>query len=80
MTTNETKNSIFGNVIYQYTRAQAIEDGEGLRLGAVGVDRHRAGGKYAVDVHREKPDARPGCARNAGKRFTLLGRLWFQVG
>jgi hypothetical protein len=27
MTTNETKNSTFGDVIYQYTRAQAIEDG-----------------------------------------------------
>jgi hypothetical protein len=27
MTTNETKNSLFGDVIYQYTRAQAIEDG-----------------------------------------------------
>ena len=27
MTTNETKNNIFGDVIYQYTRAQAIEDG-----------------------------------------------------
>lgn len=27
MTTNETKNSLFGNVIYQYSRAQAIEDG-----------------------------------------------------
>lgn len=27
MTTNETNNSPFGDVIYQYTRAQAIEDG-----------------------------------------------------
>ena len=27
MTTNETNNSTFGDVIYQYTRAQAIEDG-----------------------------------------------------
>ena len=27
MTTNETKNSTFGDVIYQYTRAQAIDDG-----------------------------------------------------
>jgi hypothetical protein len=27
MTTNETKNSLFGDVIYQYSRAQAIEDG-----------------------------------------------------
>ena len=27
MTTNETKNSPFGDVIYQYSRAQAIEDG-----------------------------------------------------
>ena len=27
MTTNETKNSPFGDVIYQHTRAQAIEDG-----------------------------------------------------
>ncbi len=27
MTTNETKDNLFGDVIYQYTRAQAIEDG-----------------------------------------------------
>ena len=27
MTTNEIKNSTFGPVVYQYTRAQAIEDG-----------------------------------------------------
>jgi hypothetical protein len=27
MTTNETNNSPFGDVIYQYSRAQAIEDG-----------------------------------------------------
>ena len=27
MTTNETKDGLFGDVIYQYTRAQAIEDG-----------------------------------------------------
>ena len=27
MTTNETNDSLFGDVIYQYTRAQAIEDG-----------------------------------------------------
>ena len=27
MTTNENKNSTFGPVVYQYTRAQAIEDG-----------------------------------------------------
>jgi len=27
MTTNETHDSLFGEVIYQYTRAQAIEDG-----------------------------------------------------
>ena len=27
MTKNETKNDVFGDVIYQYTRAQAIDDG-----------------------------------------------------
>lgn len=27
MTTNETKENIFGDVIHEYTRAQAIEDG-----------------------------------------------------
>jgi len=27
MTTNETKDSLFEDVIYQYTRAQAVEDG-----------------------------------------------------
>ena len=60
MTTNETKNSIFGDVIYQYTRAQAIEDGilidvSGNRPGSGNHLSHRRdGGRLGSVRHRAR--------------------------
>ena len=52
----------------------AVDDREALGLRAVRRNRHRAVGEDAVDVHREKPDARPAGTGDTGTRKPDTGK------
>lgn len=72
--TTQTNQSLFGDVIYAYTRKQALEDGE---LVDVSETAREAGIKFPVAMTRElyhgtiEPDAK---ATERGE--SLSGRLW----